>query len=129
MDQIQNMKYCKWHNSYSHYTNNYTVFCNVIKKALKKGRFKLANKKGSGMTIDSNLFPSAAINMVSISVENKHARKEASSTQPVQHCKQVWRPKLIVIKENTRNLSHDVSRKNERKEWRPRLKRRAETKG
>ena len=30
MDQIQNMMYYKWHNSYSHYTNNYIVFCNVI---------------------------------------------------------------------------------------------------
>ena len=45
-NQIQNMKYCKWHNSYSHYMNNYTIFCNVIQKALKKGRFKLVDKKG-----------------------------------------------------------------------------------
>ena len=81
------------------------------------------------MTLDTNPFPSDAINMVSISVENKHARKEASSAQHVQHCKQIWRPKLIVIKENNKNLSHDISRKSERKEWRPRLKRRVETGG
>ena len=45
-DQIQNMKYCKQHNSYSHYMNNCTVFHNVIQKVLKEGRFKLVDKKG-----------------------------------------------------------------------------------
>ena len=82
MDQIQNLRYCKWHNSYSHYTNNCTIFRNVIQKALKEGKFKLADK-GGGMTVDTNPFPSATINMVSISAENKHTRKEASSSQPV----------------------------------------------
>ena len=56
-DQIQNLKYCKWHNSYSHYMNNCTVFRNVIQKALKEGKFKLVDKKGGGMTVNTNLFP------------------------------------------------------------------------
>ena len=84
MDQIQNMKYCKWHNLYSHYTNNCTIFHNVIQKALKEGRFKLVDKKGASMTIDTNPFPLTTINIISISTENKCARKEASSSQPVQ---------------------------------------------
>ena len=79
-NQIQNMMYCKWHNSYSHYTNNCTIFHNVIQKALKEGMFKFADKKGASMTIDTNHFPSTTINMVSISAKNKHARKEASSS-------------------------------------------------
>ena len=41
IDQIQNVKYYKWHNSYSHYTNNCTIFRNIIPKALKEGKFKL----------------------------------------------------------------------------------------
>ena len=82
-DQIQNLKCCKWHNSYSHYTNNYIIFHNVIQKVLKEGMFKLADKKGADMTIDTNPFPATTINMVSILAENKHARKEASSSQPV----------------------------------------------
>ena len=83
VDQIQNIKYCKWHNSYSHYTNNCTIFHNVIQKALKWGRFKLENKKGAKMTIDTNSFPLATINMVFILAECKHAKKEASYSQPV----------------------------------------------
>ena len=64
----------------------------MIQKALKEGRFKLEDKKRGGMTVDTNPFPSATINMVSISAENKRTRKEASSSQPVQCSKQVWRP-------------------------------------
>ena len=96
---------------------------------MKEGRYKLADKKGIGMTIDTNPFPLAAINMVSISTESKRARKEALSSQPVQCSKQVWRPKSVVVKENTRAQSHEGSRKNERKEWRPRPERRIETWG
>ena len=34
-----------------------------------------------------------------------------------------------MVKENTRTLNHDALRKNERKEWKPKLERRAETGG
>ena len=63
--------------------NNCTIFHNIIPKALKEIRLKLANKKGASVTIDTNPFPSATINMVSILAENKCARKEASSSQLV----------------------------------------------
>ena len=94
---------------------------------MKGGRFKFIDKKRAGITIHTNPFPLATINMVSISAKSKRAWKEALSSQLVQHSKQVWRLKSIVVKENTRTLSHDVSRKNERKEWRPKLERRIET--
>ena len=125
-DQIQNLKYYKWHNSYSHYINNCTIFCNVIQKALKEGRFKLGDKTRASMTIDTNPFSTATINIVSISVKNKCAEKETSS---IQCTKQVWTPKLVVVKENAKAQSHEGSRKNERKEWRPRPERRIETRG
>ena len=96
---------------------------------MKEGRFKLIDKKGDRMTIDTNPLPLATMNMVSISAENKHTRKDVSSSQPMQHSRQAWRPKSIVVKENTRTLSCDASKKNERKEWRPKLKRRSETRG
>ena len=87
IDQIQNMKYCKWHNSYSHYMNNCTIFRNMIQKVLKEGRFKLADKNGGSMFMDINSFPSATINMVSILAKSKFAKKETSSSQPVQQSK------------------------------------------
>ena len=73
------------------------------------------------MTVDSNPFPSATINMVSISVENRHTRQEASSSQPVQCSKQIWRPKSMVVKEKTRTLSYEPFRKNEKKELVPKF--------
>ena len=61
------------------------MFRNVIQKALKEGRFKLADKKGANMTIDTDPFPPAAINMVSVLVECKGVKKDISSlhTQPI----------------------------------------------
>ena len=79
------------------------------------------------MTIDTNLFPSTTFNIVSIIAECKHARKEASSFQPVQQSKQVRRPKSIVVKEHTRALNYDSSKRNERKEWRPKFERKTES--
>ena len=67
------------------------------------------------MTIDTNPFP-IAINMVSISAETKRDKKKASSSQLMQCSKQVWRPKLIVVKENTKILSHSVLRNKAKKE-------------
>ena len=81
------------------------------------------------MIVDTNPFTSTTINMVSISTESKCTMKEASSSQLVQQSKQVQRPKSIVIKEHTRALNYDTSRRNERKEWRPKLERRVEHMG
>ena len=101
----------------------------MIQKALKEGMFKLADKKGGGMTVDTNLFPSATINMVSTSAENKRTRKEASSSQHIQRSKQVWRPRSMVVKEKTRALSYDASRKNEKKKWMPKFQGKIEIRG
>ena len=73
------------------------------------------------MTIDTNPFPSVMTNMVSISTESKYTRKETSSFQPIQQSKQVWRPKSIVVKEHTRALSYDSSKKIKKEQWRPKL--------
>lgn len=44
-DEIKNKKYCKWHNSFSHQTNNCIVFRNAIKKAIQEKRFKSLKKR------------------------------------------------------------------------------------
>ena len=41
--ELKNKKYYKWHHSFSHTMVNYVVFRTAIQKALKEGRFKLAN--------------------------------------------------------------------------------------
>ena len=53
-EETKGKNYCKWHHSWTHITNNCTIFGNVIQKALKEGRLKLAEK--GDMTIDTNLF-------------------------------------------------------------------------
>ena len=74
------------------------------------------------MIINIDLFPVATINMVSISIECKRARKEASSLQPIQRIKQVWRSKSMVVKEHFGNLIHDYARKNNKQVWKPKFK-------
>ena len=64
-NKIKGKKYCKWHHSWTHTTNNCTIFRNSIQKALKESIFKLA-KKGD-MIVDINPF-GPSMNMVSISI-------------------------------------------------------------
>lgn len=37
-------KYCKWHHSWSHTTNNCVVFRNQLQKAISDGRFKFPER-------------------------------------------------------------------------------------
>ena len=64
-NEIKGKKYSKWHHSWTHTTNNCTVFRNSVQKPLKEGKLKLA-KKGD-MTVDTNLF-GLSINMVLVSI-------------------------------------------------------------
>ena len=63
-EDLRNKKYCKWHHSYSHNTVNCMVFRNVIQKAIKEGRFKLAEKGAAEMKVDTDPFPVISTNMV-----------------------------------------------------------------
>ena len=44
LEELKGKMYCKWHHSWTHTTNNCTVFMNSIQKALKEERLKLAEK-------------------------------------------------------------------------------------
>ena len=55
-------KYCKWHNSVSHNTNECKVFCQQIQSAIEQGRIKFEDNK-KPMKIVGHPFP---INMVEI---------------------------------------------------------------
>lgn len=80
-DEIQDKKYCKWHNSYSHNASNCLVFQQAIQKALKEGRIKLANKSISKMIVDIDLFPSIDNIMISCSPSKKKRRAIWQSKQ------------------------------------------------
>ena len=64
-EELKGKRYCKWHNSYNHATINCMVFRRAIQKGIEEGRFKLADKGISEMTVDTDPFPTMDINMVS----------------------------------------------------------------
>jgi hypothetical protein len=42
LEEHKKYAYCKWHNSYSHATNDCNVFCQQVQSALNDGRLKFA---------------------------------------------------------------------------------------
>lgn len=66
-EEIKNRQYCKWHNSFSHSTNNSMVFRNAVQQALKEGRFKLADKGTSDLQTDVDPFPTVPANVITVS--------------------------------------------------------------
>ena len=115
-EEFKGKKYCKWHHSWTHATNNCTVFRNSIQKALKERRLKLAEK--GDMIIDTNPF-GLSINMVLFFVSQKEKKegkvsiwkrklKEKDETRPLQ--KTIWRAKTMESQETRRqNTSQRVN--------------------
>ena len=60
------------HHSWTHTTNNYTVFKNSIQKTLKEGRLKLAEKRD--MIVDTNPF-GLSINTVLVFISRKEKKE------------------------------------------------------
>ncbi|KAL2491133.1 putative retroelement [Abeliophyllum distichum] len=62
-EQIKDKKYCKWHNAWSHTTNNCLVFRHVLQDAIELGRITFEAKKK--MAMDENPFPRPiGVNMI-----------------------------------------------------------------
>uniref|UniRef100_J3NCY2 Retrotransposon gag domain-containing protein n=1 Tax=Oryza brachyantha TaxID=4533 RepID=J3NCY2_ORYBR len=53
-EELKRRAYCKWHNSYSHATNDCNVFRRQVQSAINEGRLKFA--EGPKMQLDSNPF-------------------------------------------------------------------------
>ncbi|XP_022883205.1 uncharacterized protein LOC111399958, partial [Olea europaea var. sylvestris] len=69
-EQIKGKKYCKWHNAWSHLTNNYLVFRHVLQDAIESGQITFEDKKK--MAVDENPFPQPlGVNMVTTGFKNK----------------------------------------------------------
>jgi hypothetical protein len=59
--QLKKHAYCKWHNSYSHTTNDCNVFRRQVQSVINEGRLKFV--ESSQMKLDKDPF-SANMNMV-----------------------------------------------------------------
>jgi hypothetical protein len=87
-DELKNKKYCKWHNSNSHRTNECKVFGQQIQSAIEQGRIQLEENK-KPMKIDQHQFPTTNVNMVELAGKTKvltseRARKSGSVDPRVQ---------------------------------------------
>ncbi|XP_059627256.1 uncharacterized protein LOC132270060 [Cornus florida] len=67
-------EYCKFHNVWSHSTNNCVVFHNIVQKAIEDGKLKFS-KKSEVMGAGGNPFPKAVTKNVS-SMVSKHPKKK-----------------------------------------------------
>jgi len=55
-EELKKKRYCKYHNSNNHNTNDCKVFRDVIQQAINKGKIGLEKAKG-GMGIEGHPFP------------------------------------------------------------------------
>ena len=56
VQEMKNLKFCKYHQIVGHLTNNCVRFRDLIQKATKEGRLKFEEKPQSTMTVDVNPF-------------------------------------------------------------------------
>jgi outer membrane protease len=42
IQNLEELTYCKWHNSFDHNTSNYNMFCRVIQSAIDNGRLRFS---------------------------------------------------------------------------------------
>lgn len=67
LEDLRGKEYCKYHNYWSHTTNNCIVFRNDSQDKIERGEFKFEPKDKKPVGVDSNPFPSSlSTNMVSL---------------------------------------------------------------
>jgi hypothetical protein len=62
-EQLKKHAYCKWHNSYSHATNDCNIFHHQVQSGINEGRLKFG--ESPQMKLDKDLF-SMNMNMVKL---------------------------------------------------------------
>jgi hypothetical protein len=62
--ELGKCSYCKWHDSFSHNTCDYNIFCQQLQSAIDKGRLKLRDHLNTGGHISHRqIHPKGAINL------------------------------------------------------------------
>jgi hypothetical protein len=60
------LKSLRWHNMFTHTTNNCLIFRNAIQKTIQEGQLRFPDNVASELLVDSNPFPKVDTNMVAI---------------------------------------------------------------
>jgi hypothetical protein len=77
--QLAKSRYCKWHNTYSHTTNECNYFYRQVQLALKDGRLTMGDD--NRMRLDIDLFP-LNVNLINFKEKKVLVRtSEADTTQ------------------------------------------------
>ena len=87
LEELKGKKYCKWHNSWTHSTNNCSIFRDRIQDLIRKGKLKFPEKQ---MGIDEDPFPAVqevSINMNEVSIEA--LIEERKKAQQEDHAKRL----------------------------------------
>jgi hypothetical protein len=77
--QLKKHAYCKCHNSYSHATNDYNVFCRHVPSAISEGRLKFA--ESPQMKLDKDQFPA---NMNTVELDEKKVMFQPSQAESIK---------------------------------------------
>jgi hypothetical protein len=91
-DELKRREYCKWHNSFSHATNDCNVFCRQIQSAINEGRLKFQE-----MQVDTEPF---SMNMIDF--EGKRVLIRPSTADEGKN-------KEIIINAREANENHNIS--------------------
>jgi hypothetical protein len=82
-EQLKKYAYCKWHNFYSHTTNDYNIFCRQVQSAINEGRLRFA--ESPQMKLDKGSFP-ANMNTVELNGGKVLVRHSSQVNQGQRGC-------------------------------------------
>ena len=83
-DELKKKRWCKWHNSPSHHTNDCKVFRQQIQSAIEQGRIKFDDQK-KPMKIDGHPFP-ANVSMAGIGGSSALIKKYQKKREREEGC-------------------------------------------
>ena len=96
MDELKRRAYCKWHNSFSHATNDCNVFRRQVQSAINEGRLAFQE-----MQVDTQPFP---VNTIDVACEKILVRPEMADKSKSKD--------IIIDDPRTSNISQkEIARK------------------
>ena len=81
LEELKRRAYCKWHNSFSHATNDCNVFRRQIQSAVNEGRLVVPQ-----MQIDNNPFPVHNVDLQNTKVLIRPSQAESTKGKNVVIC-------------------------------------------
>jgi hypothetical protein len=115
-DQLARRKYCKWHNSFSHMTNECNYFLRQIQSALNDGRLTLGD--GHQMKLDVDPFP---VDMIDFVEKKVLVRQDQAGTTRGKNVlvSDEFRLKMLKPKNPEVGVWKENARRKDRPRWKP----------